>query len=234
VKPKSIVPFQLDRPRAVESFRKWIRGRWMAPRDLKRYAQTDAGLNGVYLPFWTFDAETSTDYEGQRGEVHDKNTRWTPVSGHIDRFHDDVVVLASTSLPDSLLARISHWDTSALVPYKPEFVSGFRAEAYRIGLKDGWPIGKRMIDEAIRRLIRTDIGGDKQQIDSVHTQYSDVTFKHVLLPVWISAYRYRDKVYRFLVNGQTGEVTGEAPISWWKVALLVILGLFILYIINFK
>jgi hypothetical protein len=91
-----------------------------------------------------------------------------------------------------------------------------------------------MIDDAIRSLIRKDIGGDEQRIDSVHTQYSDVTFKHVLLPVWISAYRYRNKVYRFLVNGQTGEVTGEAPISWWKVALIAIVVLFIIYVINFK
>jgi LSD1 subclass zinc finger protein len=232
IKPKSMVPFQLDRPRAQESFRKWIRGRWMAPRDLKRYAQTDAGLNGVYLPFWTFDCHTETDYTGQRGERRDKTTHWYSVSGHITRFHNDVVVLASRSLPDTLLDRISHWDTSALVPYQPEFVSGFRAEAYGIGLKDGWPIGKGMVEDAIRRLIRNDIGGDEQRIDSMHTNYSDVTFKHVLLPVWVSAYRYRDKVYRFLVNGQTGEVTGESPISWWKVALLAILGLFILYIVN--
>ena len=232
IKPKSLVPFQLDRVRAQESFRKWIRSRWMAPRDLKRYAQTDAGLTGVYLPFWTFDCHTATDYTGQRGERRDKTTTWYSVSGHIERFHDDVVVLASTSLPESLLGRISHWDTKALVPYQPEFVSGFQAEAYRIGLKDGWPIGKRMIDEQIRTLIRREIRGDEQRIDSVRTQYSDLSFKHVLLPVWISAYRYRDKVYRFLVNGQTGEVTGESPISWWKVALLVILGLFILYITN--
>jgi LSD1 subclass zinc finger protein len=222
IKPRSLVPFQLDRPRAQESFRRWIRGRWMAPRDLKRYAQTDAGLNGVYLPFWTFDCQTASDYTGQRGVRRDKSTSWTSVSGHIGRFHDDVVVLASTSLPETLLDRISHWDTTALVPYQPEFVSGFRAEAYRIGLKDGWPIGKGMIDAEIRRLIRKDIGGDEQKIDSVRTQYSDVTFKHVLLPVWISAYRYRDKVYRFLINGQTGEVAGESPMSWQKVTLLVI------------
>ena len=234
IKPKSMVPFQLDRKSAQESFRKWIRGRWMAPRDLKRYAQTDAGMNGMYLPFWTFDCQTSTDYTGQRGERRDKSTTWYSASGHIDRFHDDVCVIASTSLPGTLMGRISSWDTSALVPYQPQFVSGFQAEAYRIGLKDAWPVGKGMIDDAIRSLIRKDIGGDEQRIDSVHTQYSEVTFKHVLLPVWISAYRYRDKVYRFLVNGQTGEVTGEAPISWWKVALIAIVVLFLVYVINFK
>jgi LSD1 subclass zinc finger protein len=229
IKPKSIVPFQLDRAGAQESFRRWLRWRWLAPGDLKRYAQSDATLSGVYLPFWTYDCQTSTDYTGQRGVKRDKSTSWTSVSGHVDRFHDDVVVVASRSLPPSLQGAISRWDTKALVPYQPEFVSGFQAEAYQIGLSDGYQVARSMIDERIRHLIRRDIGGDQQRIDSVRTQYSDVTFKHVLLPVWISAYRYRDKVYRFLVNAQTGETTGESPLSWWKVALLVTVVLVLFY-----
>jgi len=112
-------------------------------------------------------------------------------------------------------------DPKGLVPYRPEFLSGFQAEAYQLTLQDGFPIAKRSIDERLRALIRRDIGGDQQRIHSVSTRYSQVTFKHVLLPVWISAYRYGDKVYRFAVNGQTGEISGESPKSWWKVALLI-------------
>jgi ribosomal protein S27E len=230
IKPKSIVPFQLDRGRAREAFRRWLRWRWLAPRDLRRYARSDATLTGVYLPFWTYDCRTSTDYTGQRGTKRDKSTSWTSVSGHVDRFHDDVVVLASRSLPPSLQGALSRWDTKALVPYRPEFVSGFQAQAYQIGLKDGYGIARAMIDARVRTLIRRDIGGDDQRIDSVRTRYSDLTFKHVLMPVWISAYRYRDKVYRFVVNAQTGETTGESPLSWWKVALLALLGLFLAYL----
>ncbi|HSN20060.1 MAG TPA: hypothetical protein VLS49_05250 [Usitatibacter sp.] len=231
IRPKSIVPFQLDRSRAQESFRRWIRRRWLAPLDLKRYAQTDAALAGVYLPFWTYDCRTSTDYSGQRGRRHDKSTSWTPVSGHVDLFHDDVVVLASQSVPDTLRGSPWRFDTSGLVPYKPEFVSGFRAEAYRIGLKDGFAIARGTIDERIRMAIRRDIGGDEQRIEAVRTRYGDITFKHVLMPVWISAYRYRDRAYRFIVNGQTGEVFGESPLSWWKVTLIAIVALLILYVI---
>jgi hypothetical protein len=78
--------------------------------------------------------------------------------------------------------------------------------------------------------VRKDIGGDDQKIDSLQTRYGRFTFKHVLLPAWVSAYRYRDKVYRFVVNAQTGETSGEAPLSWWKVAGLVVLGLIFLYL----
>lgn len=231
IKPQSMVPFQLDASGAQQSFRRWIRSRWLAPLDLARYAQTDAALVGVYLPFWIYDCRTSTDYEGQRGTRHDKTTSWADVSGHIDHFHDDVAVLASTSLPAALGGSAWRWDTRGLVAYRPEYVSGFRAEAYQIGLKDGFAQARRMIDERIRNMIRREIGGDEQKIDAVATRYSEVGFKHALMPVWISAYRYRDRTFRFLVNGQTAEVVGESPIAWWKVAILVAIGALFLYLV---
>jgi hypothetical protein len=98
-----------------------------------------------------------------------------------------------------------------LVPYKPEYVSGFQAEAYQVGLKEGFPIARQTIDDQIASAIRSDIGGDHQRIHQVNTRYSDIKFKHVLLPVWVSAYRYRDKPFRFIINGQTGEVSGQSP-----------------------
>jgi ribosomal protein S27E len=251
IKPKSIVPFQVDRGRAQEAFRRWVRRLWLAPRDLKRYAQSDAGVAGLYLPYWTYDCRTASDYTGERGDdyyVDDsvsvtdaqgrtttenrrrKETRWTPASGHVERFHDDVVVMASKSLPASIHGAATAWNLDGLVPYKPEYVSGFRAEAYQIGLREGFPVAKEEIDARVHDLVRRDIGGNQQRVHTVATQYSSVTFKHVLLPVWISAYRYRDKVFRFLVNGQTGEVSGESPVSWVKVTLLTI-GIVVFFLI---
>ncbi len=252
IKPKSIVPFQLDRARAQDAFRRWIRKQWLAPNDLKRYAQSDAGLAGMYLPFWTYDCETASDYEGERGDDYyvdesyqttdsrgqtvtstrqRKETRWTSASGHVEQFHDDVLVTGSKTLPDEILGATARWNLKALVPYQPEFVSGFQAEAYQVGLKEGYPIAKRTIDAQVAALIRSDIGGDQQRIASVSTRYTDVKFKHVLLPVWISAYRYRDRVYRFLINAQTGEVSGQSPKSGWKIALLVIAILVVFFIV---
>lgn len=254
IKPGSLVPFQVDRARAQDQFRRWVRRLWLAPGDLRRYAQSDAGLSGMYLPFWTYDCRTASDYRGERGDDYYttetyttrnaqgeevtqtrqvRQTRWTPVSGHVDDFHDDVLVNASHSLPADILGATGRWNLQALVPYQPEFVSGFQAEAYQLGLADAFPIAKRQIDEEVAELVCRDIGGDHQRISGVSTRYSDITYKHVLLPVWISAYRYRDKVYRFLINGQTGEVSGESPKSWWKVALLalVVLAVVIAFIV---
>ncbi len=230
VKPRSIIPFQLDRRKAQDAFRRWLRWRWMAPRDLKRYAQSDAAMTGVYLPFWTYDCQTASDYAGQRGTKRDKSTSWTAVTGHVEMFHDDIVVLASNSVPQNLRGALEAWDTRALVPYQPEFVGGFQAEAYQVGLADSYAIARGMIDARIRSRVKREIGGDDQRIDSLETRYGRFTFKHVLMPAWISAYRYRDKVYRFVVNAQTGETDGESPLSWWKVALLVVIGLVFFYL----
>ena len=222
VRPRSLVPFRLDHHAAQEAYRRWLRRRWLAPNDLKRYARRDAALTGVYLPFWTYDSRTSSDYTGQRGTKQDKTTTWERVQGRVEIFHDDVVVPASRSLQGSLEDAVREWDTKALVPYQPHFVSGFRAEAYQVGLADGFAIARRMIDARIEQAIRHEIGGDAQKIDAVNTRHAGVTFKHVLLPVWISAYRYRDRVYRFVVNAQTGATSGESPWSWIKVTLLAI------------
>lgn len=250
IKPKSIVPFQVNKARAQESFRRWVKGLWLAPNDLKRYAQSDAGLTGVYLPYWTYDCHTESDYRGERGDDYYttetyttqnakgesvaqtrrvKHTRWSPAAGHVAHFHDDVLVPASKSLPPGISQAVTRFNLKGLVPYQPEFVSGFQAEAYQVGLKEGFPVAKETIDGTIATLVRRDIGGDQQRIHHVATRYDDVKFKHVLLPVWISAYRYRDKAFRFVINGQTGEVSGESPKSWWKIAFLVLGVLAVLF-----
>lgn len=243
VKPQAMVPFQIDRARAQEAFRRWVKGLWLAPRELKRYAQSDAALTGTYLPFWTYDCRTQSEYVGERGEDYRTTqtlatrgapghgagrtqqvvqTRWSPASGRVQDVHDDVLVMASGSLAPSLRGAAGGFDLRALIPYQPEYVSGYLAEAYAIGLREGFPVARQAIDAAIYHQVRRAIGGDRQRVHRVDTRYEDIRYKHVLLPVWMSAYRFGDRSYRFLVNGQTGEVAGESPVSWQRVSLLVI------------
>jgi uncharacterized CHY-type Zn-finger protein len=252
IKPKSVVPFGITRRQAEDSFRKWIEGRWLAPNDLKKYAQTDKGLAGIYIPYWTYDCATSTQYSGERGDSYTEyervavqdsqgrtvyedrpvqKIRWTPVSGHVQLGHDDVLVLASESFNKQVNAPISGWGLSTLTPYQDEYVANYEVEAYQIGLADGFKVAKVDVDNAVVSAIHQDIGGDAQRVGRVNTTYSDVTFKHVLLPLWMSAYRYRDTTFRFMVNGQTGEVRGESPTSWIKVMLIVLAVIFVLILI---
>src|SRR5690606_1805668 len=130
-----------------------------------------------------------------------KRTRWRWASGQVSNEFDDVLVLASTSLPVKHAEELEPWDLENLTTFREEYLSGFRAESYHVELDKGFDRAKQIMDEAIRATIRRDIGGDHQRIHSVQSQYDDITFKHILLPIWISAYRFQDRTFRFLVNG---------------------------------
>ncbi|HRG75498.1 MAG TPA: hypothetical protein PLX69_13140, partial [Leptospiraceae bacterium] len=154
-----------------------------------------------------------------------QHTRWYPASGSVSASFDDVLVCASKSLPHEMIDELEPWDLHELKPYDARYLSGFVTERYKIGLEEGFSISKGKMDGPIREKIRRDIGGDEQQISSVNTTYSEVKFKHLLLPLWISSYRYNEKIYRFIINARTGEVTGDRPWSWIKITLATLAGL---------
>ncbi len=242
LKPQAVLPFRIDRHAALTSFRKWVRTRWFAPNALKQLARVEDRLKGLYAPYWTYDAGTVSRYTGQRGEeytvtvkrngktVRETRVRWYRASGTVSRHFDDMLVVGSESLPRELAEALEPWDLKSLVSYRDEYLSGFIAERYQIDVKRGWGRARERMEVVIRSDVRRDIGGDRQRIHSLHTTHSGITFKHVLLPMWICSYRYRDKVYRFLVNARSGEVQGERPWSWVKItlAILAVVAIFIL------
>ncbi len=239
IKPRAVVPFALTEEEARQEMSNWLGSLWFAPNGLTEYARKGRKLSGVYTPCWTFDAETKTRYTGQRGIEYtttrtvtrngkrqtqsQTKVRWTSVSGRVSRFFDDVLVVASTALPEKFRAGIGQWDLTRLEPYLPHYLAGFRAEAYTVSLKEGYEQGRAIMDRQIHRDIKFDIGGDRQRVQSVETRVSDVTFKHILVPVWLAAYKYRGASFRFVVNGQTGQVVGERPWSIWKLAFAAII-----------
>ena len=249
--PGGLLPFCITQPQASSELKKWLSSRWFAPNDLKRFAQPEA-IHGVYLPFWTYDTSTKTDYEGQRGEHYYvtetyyetdakgnqvqrtrqvRHTRWYSASGTVLGAFDDVLIPATQSLSPDRLAALEPWDLPELRPYDPAFLSGFKAQRYQIDLSQGFDLAKHVIAPAIEHDVRNDIGGDEQQIDSLATSYYNTTFKHLLLPVYAGAYRYNQKLFQILVNGRTGEIQGDRPYSAWKIALFVLTLLVIVLII---
>jgi len=248
LKPASLVPFQLAQDAARDSLAKWLRRLWFAPSGLAQYARGDSRFLGVYTPHWTFDAETSSRYSGERGvfvqvprtqtmsvggkmktqTVMVTETRWTRVRGFVRRNFDDVLVLASRNLPKKLAGSLFSWRLKELVPYRDEYLAGFTAEAYQVELAEGFEEARGIMANQIRSDVMRDIGGNVQRVHSVDTTYGKISFKHVLLPIWVAAYNYRGRKFSFVINGQTGEVRGERPWSWLKigaaVAIVVALG----------
>lgn len=244
ITPQALVPFVLTEDQARDALTKWLGSLWFAPNNLLEFTRKGRAMAGLYVPFWTFDADTASRYSGQRGEhyyetrtvtvnVNGRNeqrqeqvrkTRWYAASGRVSRDFDDMLVMASKSLPPRLGADLTPWDMTALVPYGPDYLAGFRSEAYVIPIADAHQDARARMANVIEDDVRRDIGGDEQRIDQVSTDWRDETFKHILLPIWTAAYRYRGRAWQFVVNGQTGEVQGERPYSFWKIFFAVLLA----------
>jgi LSD1 subclass zinc finger protein len=250
IKPEALLTFSIKREQAQQAFRQWLSSLWFAPSELATCAEKGK-IDGCYVPAWTYDCDTTSRYAGERGEDYTETetytemvngqpetrtrevtkTRWWPASGVVQDRFDDVLVLASNSLPPRCRDHLEPWDLKSLVPYQDEFLSGFVAEMYQVDLHGGFEEAKGIMAGTIRRSVESDIGGDHQRIFSVNTDYRDITFKHILLPLWISAYSLRGKSYRFLVNARTGKVAGERPYSIWKITAAVVAALLVIAII---
>jgi len=240
ITPKSLLPFQVSQKEAQKFFKKWVGSLWFAPSKLKKFLDGDKKLEGYYLPHWTYDAETSTQYRGQRGDIYyvmvektvvvngrqeqrrvqESRIKWTAVSGHVSQAFDDITIGASKTISNAILDNLAPWHTDVLVPFNQKYLSGFDSEEYTVGLDNGFELAKVKMNRVIRGRIRSDIGGDQQQISSMDTHYSDTSYKSVLFPIWTARFQWKNKTYNYAINGQTGKVTGERPYSWLKIALV--------------
>ena len=246
VAPEGVLPFSVENREAASSLRQWTKTRWFAPNRLKTMAEHDR-VASIYIPYWTFDSDTDTDYTGMRGEDYQETetyrdsqgneqtrtvtrTNWYGAAGHVSRHFDDVPVPASTSVLPRYLNSL-RWDFDKLASYDPAYLSGHRAQTYQVTLESGFEAFKSVAESVIRGDVNRDIGGDRQQIHSMETAYSNVTFKHVLVPVYAGAYKFNNKVFQVIVNGRTGEVYGERPYSALKIGCLVVTIIFFLLLI---
>lgn len=252
IRPESLVAFQIDKTVANDRFASWVSDLWFRPNDLKKMAKVHE-MGGVYVPFWTFDAHVHSDWTAEAGyhyyETEEytsyengesvtrtrqvQHTRWESAWGRRDDDYDDTLICASKGLPAELVEKFTTFNTKLLVPYGPQYLAGWRAEAYAIDLQNAHNMGKQKMTTQQEAYCARDVPGDTHRGLVVNNQWSRETFKHVLLPVWIAAYRYNDKPYRFLVNGQTGEVTGEAPYSFWKIFLFTLMCVAIVSVIGY-
>ncbi|MFE5308237.1 hypothetical protein [Isoptericola sp. NPDC056605] len=238
VQPEAVVPFGVEQARAREAFRRWVRSRPFAPSELKKVGDTES-LHGSYVPHWTFDAETSSSYTGQRGDEYhvtvkdgdegrqERRVSWTPVSGRVERSFDDVLVPASSQVSETDLRRLGPWALEDAVPFRAEYLAGYSAARYEVEPAAGLERAKATMAKAITADVRRDIGGDEQRVGSVATAYTDVMFKLVLLPLWIATYVYAGRQWQVMVNANTGQVVGRRPFSAVKITVAVLVVLLV-------
>ncbi|WP_374438035.1 hypothetical protein [Inhella sp.] len=238
IRPHALLPFQLDDGGARQAFARWVGSRWFAPNALKALVRSPDGGRGVYLPAWTIDAHSHSEYRGERGThrqlretrqnaqgqsetVTRTVTDWTPVAGELDLQFDDELIPASASLPAAGAPALAMPALAALRVVDADYQAGFQTEAYALGLEPAFAQAQAHFEARIRSAVEREIGGDEQRIHSLHSQFDAIRFCLILLPAWIYSYRFQGKVWQVVVNGHNGTVAGERPWSAWKIALTV-------------
>ncbi|AXH99097.1 hypothetical protein DV702_04715 [Sporosarcina sp. PTS2304] len=250
IQPGLLIPFQISQDQALDKFKEWIKGHFFAPTELKKTYRLHK-ISGAYLPYWTYDSQTYSHYvvrvgnyyyetvthtvyeDGKARQVTEQvqKIRWHQESGNYEQFFDDVLIKASSTIEPKLLQKVQPFQLSSLTDYKLEYMSGFLAERYQTSLQQGFTEAQGMMKSGITSGIERKVAGDIVQVVNLSTEFTDITYKHILLPIWISSFHFNEKVYQFIVNGQTGKVSGNYPISVMKVVFLTISVLILLFIV---
>ena len=241
IRPQALLAFKISEPQVREQIRRWYASKWLAPGKLKSRALVDR-VRGVYIPYWTFDAQavcpweadagyyyyTTESYRDSQGRSQTRqvrHVRWEPASGIVRHFFDDEPVPGTHGVSHALLGQIEPFRTSELVPYDTAFLSGFVIEHYQIVLLEAAQASQEQMKQKLYQMCSAEVPGDTQRNLQIHPTFSAQTFKHILVPVWLLSYLYGTKTYQVVVNGYDGRMAGQYPKSPWKIAFLVLLAI---------
>lgn len=249
IRPQSLLPFRLSQGQVREDLRRWYASKWFAPNAFRRRALVDT-VKGVYIPYWTFDAQVRCPWRAEAGHYYYtteryreggrtktrqvRQVRWEPAAGIVDHFFDDEMVAGTHGIHPKLLRAIEPFPTQDLVPYDRAFVSGFVVEHYQVVLIDAAKRSQDAMTAALRDLCAAAVPGDTHRGLQISPEFSRQTFKHILVPVWLLSYDYGRQAYQVVANGYTGRIAGEYPKSAWKIFFVVLaVVLLVLLILSF-
>ncbi len=242
IKPYSILPFSVDTVTAKEIFKNWLGSLFFAPNNLKKLLDFEHKFKPVYLPYYSFDSKTFTNYSGERGDAYyvevqrevyidgkpqivtelERHINWNYVSGSTNRDFYDILINSKSDLPD-IVKQVSNFDLNRLMLYNPAFLSGFESYEYNRELESCYQEAKAYMDSVINNDVLYSIGGDEQRVHSIDTQYNKEMFEVTMLPIWISSFDYNSKQYNIAINGVNGEIIGERPYSYTKIIITILI-----------
>jgi DNA-directed RNA polymerase subunit RPC12/RpoP len=223
-----ILPFSVDEKQARGALEHWVNKRWFAPSEFKKYKRAGS-FTSVYGAAFTYDADTTSNYQGRRGDDYtvsvgsgedqhtETRTDWTHVSGTVSNTFDDVLVFANDGFEAKHVRALEPWPTQGARPFSQEYVAGHLSRTYDRDVEACLPEARGTMDSEIRETVKRDIGGDHQDVNSVDTSFNKLTFKHLLLPIWLLTVIYEGRPFQVVINGVTGEVHGQRPWSLFKI-----------------
>lgn len=236
LKPNAVLPFKQDKQQADALYKKWVRKNWFVNTKFKK-SLLHNDIKGVYVPLFTFDTNTYSTYTIKYGVYYytivgsGKNrrsvrrTKWYHDSSDIRWDFNDLQVEASNYVTPKTLNKLGGFDTNNSLKYHSQYIAGFGAERYSKSLDNSWEEAKQTAAATITNQIKARYKADVIDYVNVNTNYNNITYKYVLVPIWQIQYAYNKKKYGCVVNGRNGRVTGKAPLSITKIGAVVVLGI---------
>ena len=234
LRPRFLIPFQIQPVACQKIAREWLGSSWMTPGKLRTLARL-ADFTPIYLPFWTFDATTHAGWRAQVGHTvtdryYDHSSRswktrtrieWRWESGKVHKTFDDLQVPGTARLSALLMGGIKAFNLAALVPYDPSFLAGMQAQAYDVLLEKAWEQGRAVMRDRTREVCRQQASTGMIRSFSMTLDFSEENWRYLLLPVYVAAYTFAGQTFQVLVNGQTGIIAGQRPVDWTRISLAI-------------
>lgn len=232
LRPWYLIPFQIEADQCNRIASEWLKSSWMVPASLKNRAGINS-FQGLYLPFWTFDARTQADWKAEVGHLVTERyyddgewktrviTEWRWESGHAEEAFDDLIIRGTDRIGSRLLTEISSFDLSKLAAYEPKYLAGLSAKAYDIPLEKSWEIARSEMRERTRQACIQQASASQMRNLSMKLDFEDEQWRYILLPVYLTSYIYQDQKYQVVVNGQNGIISGQLPADWHKIWLVI-------------
>jgi predicted RNA-binding Zn-ribbon protein involved in translation (DUF1610 family) len=236
LRPRFLIPFTVPLEQCREKVAGWLESSWMTPSGLRSLART-ADFNPIYIPAWTFDARSRASWRAEVGHTQTRQVRvgnrtetrtttvWRWENGQVDQFFDDLLLSGTSKLSQLLLQQVKQFDLNGLVAYQASFLAGLQAQAYDVDLETAWEQARHQMREATRLACRSQASTGKIRNFSMSLDFSEESWRYILLPIYLAVYRYQTRSMQVMVNGQNGQIAGQRPVAWGKVALGSLLAL---------
>lgn len=233
IRPRYLIPFNIQSDACQKITQQWLGSSWMTPSGLQKIGSR-VPFSAVYIPFWTFDARTTASWRAEVGHVERERyfqdgewkertvIKWRWESGNTNLQIDDMVIEGTARLSPLLLDKIRDYRMEALVAYEPKYLAGLQAQAYDIPLDEAWKRGREKMREQTRQACLEGASTDMVRNFSMSMDFADESWRYILLPMYLSAFNHQGKPYQVMINGQTGAISGQRPVDWTRVWLVIL------------
>jgi len=232
LRPRFLIPFKIETLQCKEIAHEWLGSEWMLPSKLREISD-NVDFQGIYLPFWTFDSRTYADWKSEVG--HQKTERyfkdgewktrtvieWRWESGKVEKNFDDLVINGTDRLSELHFEKIKNFNLEALSEYESKFLAGMKAKSYDITLKDAWEKSRHKMRDITRIACRNQASTPRIRNFSMSLDFREESWRYILLPIYLAAYEYAGKPFQVMINGQNGSISGQRPVDWTKVWLVI-------------